>query len=173
MKTNRMTFAALLLLAVGSLSTLAQAADTKSGLKAADETFVKKTGAAGMAEVKLSTLASQKAERADVKELAEMMVKDHTMMNTELTALAQQKGVEMSAVIDPKAAETFQDLEKKSGKDFDKAYLSHLEDAHKGCISDFEDAEKNATDGEVKAWASKGLPALRAHLAKIKDLESK
>jgi putative membrane protein len=171
MKTNRMTFAVLLLLAAGSLTTIA--ADQKSSLKSADEKFVKKAAASGTAEVKVATLGTQKAERADVKELAQMLITDHTKANEELTALAQSKGVELSAVIDPKAAETFQKLEKKSGKDFDKAFLSQLEDDHQACISDFEDAEKNGTDGEVKSWASGKLPTLRAHLAKVKELEAK
>lgn len=173
MKTNTMTFAVLLVLAAGSLSTIAHADQHQSSLKAADETFVKKTGAEGVAEVKLATLGTQKAERTDVKELAQMLVTDHTRLNAELTALAKQKGVQLSAVIDPKAAETFQGLEKESGKDFDKAFLSHLEDAHKSCIAEFEDAVKDGVDGDVKAWASKTLPTLRAHLAKVKELEAK
>lgn len=172
MKSNPITFAILLALAVGNLTPSAGAADG-SGLKASDEKFIKEAGSDGKAEVKIATLGTQKASRTDVKDLATMLVTDHTKANTELSSLAASKNVELSAVIDPNAASTFQDLEKKSGADFDKAFLSHLEKAHKDCISTFEDAEKNATDSDVKSWASKTLPTLRAHLDKVKELESK
>ena len=171
MKTNHITFALAIALTLGSWADIS-AAD-KSGLKDSDVNFIKQAGAAGTAEVKLATLGTQKAERADVRDLAKMLVTDHTAVNAELTTLAQTKGVELSAVIDPKAAENFQDLEKESGKDFDKAFLSQLEKSHKTSISAFEDAEKNAEDGDVKAFARKTLPSLKAHLTQVKDLESK
>jgi putative membrane protein len=173
MKTNPVTFAILLAIAAGNLPFNASAADTQSGLKAGDEKFVKQAGAAGMAEVKIATLGTQKAERSDVKDLATQLVTDHTKANAELEALAKSKGVELSAVIDPKSASTFESLEKESGKSFDKAFLAHLEKAHKTCVADFEDASKNAADADVKAWAGKMLPTLRAHLDKVKELEAK
>ena len=173
MKANPINFAILLAVAAGNLAIIAGAADTQSGLKAGDEKFVKQAGAAGKAEVKIATLGTQKAERSDVKELATQLVADHTKANAELEALAKSKGVELSAVIDPKSASTFESLEKEHGKDFDKAFLSHLEKAHKTCTSDFEDASKNAVDADVKAWAGKTLPTLKAHLDKVKELEAK
>jgi putative membrane protein len=173
MKTNHVTFAILLAIAVGNLSAGVSAAENKSSVNSADEKFVKQAGAAGMAEVKIATLGTQKAERVDVKDLATMLVTDHTKANAELTTLAESKKVELSAVIDPKAASVFKDLEKESGKSFDKAFLDHLQSAHKDSISLFEDAEKNATDGDVKAFAGKTLPVLRGHLDKIKELAAK
>ncbi|MBN8417748.1 MAG: DUF4142 domain-containing protein [Verrucomicrobia bacterium] len=173
MKTNPITFAILLALAVGNLATIARADDKKSSLKASDEKFVKTAGMDGTAEVKLATLGTQKAERADVKELATMLVADHTKANEELSALAASKNVQLSAVIDPDAASEFKDLEKESGKGFDKAFLSHMQDSHKSAVSNFEDAAKNAEDADVKAWASKTLPTLKAHLDKIKELQDK
>lgn len=172
MKSNPITFAILLAIAAVNVTSIARAED-KSSLKAADEKFVKTAGASGMAEVKIATLGTQKAERADVKELATMLVADHTKVNAELSALAESKKVQLSAVIDPSAADTFKDLEKESGKGFDKAFLDHLEKSHKDSIANFEDAEKNGEDAEVKSWASKTLPALRTHLDKVKELKAK
>jgi putative membrane protein len=171
MKTNSMTFAILLAFTAGSLVTIANADEKKSSLNSADEKFIKRTGEAGTAEVKLATLGTQKAERADVKEFATMLVTDHTKVNEELAKLAQTKGVELSAVIAPNAAETFQGLEKESGKGFDKAFLAEMEKSHKASIAAFEDAEKSAADSEVKSWASKTLPTLKAHLSKIQELQ--
>ncbi len=145
----------------------------KSSLESSDEKFIKTAGMGGMAEVKLAELGTQKASSSAVKEFAEMIVKDHTAANAELKKLADSKGVELSAVIDPKHAEKFQKLEKYSGADFDKEFTSEMVSGHKTTVSDFESAAKNAKDGEVKAFADKMLPTLRAHLDKAKELNSK
>ena len=91
----------------------------------------------------------------------------------ELKGLAATKGVELSAVIDPKHADTFQSLEKSSGAEFDKEFLAAVVSGHKKCVSNFETASTDAKDADVKAWAAKMLPGLKAHLEKAKDLQAK
>jgi putative membrane protein len=138
-----------------------------------DSKFIKKTGDAGMAEVKLAELGTQKAERSDVKELAKMMVDDHNKANSELAALAKSKGVQLSQMIPEKGADKFKDLENKKGADFDKAFLDQMEKEHKKMVDDFEDAQKDVKDGELKAWIDKTLPTLKAHLDHVKQAKGK
>ena len=145
----------------------------KEMLDAADVKFVKTESAAGSAELKLAGLGVQKAGRADVKAYAEMLVTDHTQAHKELSALATTKGVEVSAVISPKHAEEFQKLEKASKADFDKEFLADMISDHKKCVSKFEEAAKDAKDSDVKMWAEKMLPTLKAHLAKATELAAK
>ena len=174
MKTNPIaaSLALFIALAFGAFQSMAWAAD-KDMMDASDTKFIKKTSDSGMAEVKLATLATQKAERADVKEFANMLVSDHSKANEELASLAKTKGVEVSAMIPAKAADAFKDLENESGKNFDKAFLDKMEKDHKDCIDDFEKIEKSGKDGDLKAWVSKTLPTLRAHLDKVKELKGK
>lgn len=145
----------------------------KDTLNSADVKFVKHEAAAGMAEVKLAELGVKKAERADVKAYAEMLVTDHTKANEELAKLAATKGVELSDVLEPKHAETFQDLEKSNGADFDKKFLSEVTGSHKKCVKNFEEAAEDSKDADLKAWAAKMLPALKTHLEQAKELSSK
>jgi putative membrane protein len=147
------------------------AADNQGSVADKDAKFIKKTADAGMAEVKLAELGTQKAERADVKEFAKMMVDDHTKSNTELATLAKSKGVETSQMISEKGADKFKDLENEKGGAFDKAFLDQMEKEHKNMIDDFEDAQKDVKDGELKAWIDKTLPTLRAHLDHVKKLK--
>src|SRR4051794_378186 len=53
----------------------------------ADHAFVTKAAHGGMAEVKLGTLATEKAENADVKAFGQQMVTDHGKANDELKQL--------------------------------------------------------------------------------------
>ena len=116
----------------------------------------------------MAALGVKKAARADVRALAEKMVTDHTAANTELSALAKSKKVEASVVTDPDHTEILKDLENTdTGMDFDKAFLNEMESMHKKSIALFEDAAEDSKDGEVKAWAAKTLPTLRAHLEHV------
>lgn len=150
-----------------------RAEDNKSGLTSDEVKFIKHSAADGMAEVKIAGLAVKKAENAEVKAFAEMLVTDHTKVNEELKMLATNKNVDLSAVIDPKDAGTFQKLEKFSGAEFDKEYLGEVVSSHKKCLGAFEDISKESKDADVKAFADKIIPTLKAHHDKAKELHSK
>ena len=168
----RFSTATLALCAMFMLASHGSAAE-KDTLDSSDVKFVKRAAASGMAEVKVAELGVKKAENADVKAFAQMIVTDHTKVNEELKSLAATKGVELSAVIDPKHADTFQKLEKSTGKEFDKELLETMVSSHKKSVSNFEDAAKDAKNADVKVFAEKTLPALKAHLDKAKELASK
>lgn len=164
--TNTLALCAALIFASNGIS-----AD-KDTLDSSDVKFVKQEAAASMAMAKLAGLGAQKAARTDVKAFAEMIVKDHTTANEELAKLAATKGVELSAVIAPKYAEAFQNLEKTESADFDKEFLNVAVSGHKKCVSSFENAAQSATDSDVKSWAEKTLPMLKAHLVQAQELSS-
>ncbi|TDU73349.1 putative membrane protein [Prosthecobacter fusiformis] len=165
------TLGAALVCAFAGLSlvtTQIHAADPKSTLNTGDEAFVKAASQHGMGEVQIAALGVKKSSREDVRALAEKLVTDHGAANTELATLAKTKGVMISAVTDPNDTETMKELENtNSGEAFDKAFLAQLEDDHEASIDLFEEAAKDSADAEVKAWAAKMLPTLRAHLSEI------
>lgn len=161
---------ALTACAIGFISAPASAAEQKTVTNAADTKFIKEVGEANKGELKMAELGTQKAERADVKEFATMLVTDHTKCGMELSNLAQSKGVEISAIVAADAAEGFKDLEKKSGKDFDKAFLDKMIDAHQDLISKFEDMQDDAADAQLKSWIETTLPKLKSHLERAKEL---
>ena len=172
MKLSRLTFVATLTCAVISLCSNSMASD-KDTLPASDVKFVKHEAAAGMGVVKVSELGVKKAKNADVKTFAEMLVKDHTGANEQLTALAKTKGVELSSSLDPECAETVQKLEKQSNEEFDKAFLAAIVKGHKKCINNFEDTEKSTKDADLKKWVGTMIPVLKAHLATAEALGPK
>jgi predicted outer membrane protein len=145
----------------------------KSSLNSADESFVKQAGQMSKDEMKIAELGTQKAERTDVKGLAEMLMKDRTAMNTDLSQLAETKHVPLSAVISPASAQKFKNLEKYFGIDFDRAFVGMMEGAQQSAISMFEKAEKKVADADLKVWFSRNLASLRLNLDQIKDLKSK
>ena len=172
-QTTLLTSTTLALCAAAFMFTTNSMAAEKDTLSASDVKFVKQEAAAGSAVVKIAELGVKKAERADVKAFAEMLVTDHTKGCDDTKALATKKGVELSTVIAPSHAETYQKLEKYSGKEFDKEFLATVVSGHKKCVGNFEDASTGAKDADVKAWANKVLPGLKSHLEKAKELAAK
>jgi putative membrane protein len=141
--------------------------DKKPAVSTGDEKFIKNTAESGMIEVRLSELATQKASRPDVKEFAQMLVTDHSMLNEGLKALASSKAVQLSAIIAPTGAAKFKELETfQTGKAFDNEFLSYTASSHRRMVREFEEAAKDVADADLKAWINKSLPTLRTHLDK-------
>lgn len=174
MKSHKLPFLATIFAALAMMTISTHAADPKSVLDSADEKFVKTASQHGMGEAQISALGVKKSARADVKMLAEKMVTEHTAINTQIADLAKNKGVQLSTVTDPSDTSTMKDLENTAtGKDFDAAFLNQLEESHKEAISLYEDAAEGSKDADVKAWAAKVLPDLKAHLEAVQAAQKK
>jgi putative membrane protein len=61
----------------------------------------------------------------------------------------------------------------KSGKDFDMEFVRMAIADHQKDIAEFERAANSAGDSDVKVWAAKMLPTLRAHLKDAQSMQSK
>ncbi len=139
-------------------------------LAAGDEIFVKKAASGGMLEVKLGEAAKEKASSQDAKDFAAMMVADHTKANDDLKSIATSKGAEVPTDLNAKDKASFDKLSKLSGAEFDKAYAKDMVKDHKEDIAEFERASKSLKDPDLKAFAEKTLPTLKAHLEHAEKL---
>jgi putative membrane protein len=82
-------------------------------------------------------------------------------MNNSLLAFAAKSGVRVTTgTIKPQNI---------GEKDFNRAYLRMVEQAHQSDIADYEKESKSGGDAELRSWAAKNLPVLKAHLAMIRD----
>ena len=156
---------ALVLAAAASLA-LAQ---DKSAIDKVDKNFIEKAAAGGMLEVQWGQLAETKAQNPDIKTYAAMLVKDHTAANDELKALAQSKGVTMPTALPRHEQGQLDKLGK--AKNFDQEFVEENIEDHKKDVKDFEKASQSAKDPEVKAFAAKTLPTLKAHLQQAESLQ--
>jgi putative membrane protein len=135
-----------------------------------DADFVRMASAAGMAEVTLGKIGSEKGQSAAVKQFGQQMVTDHTSANEKLAAIASQKGAAVSAepmTPDRNAAARIQNL---SGAEFDKAFSERMVMDHKKVIAMFEKEAKSGKDPDIKAFATQTLPVLQHHLEMAKQL---
>ena len=126
-----------------------------------DAQFIARAVGGNEAEIENGKMAMKKAHGAEVKKIAARMVSDHTKMNNSLLAFAGKNGVRVTTgTVKPQNI---------GEKDFDRAYLQMLEQAHQTDIADFERQAKTGGDTELRSWAARNLPGLKAHLAMTRD----
>jgi putative membrane protein len=163
-------YLATTVLAAGIITAQTTSDDQNGGkLSAGDQAFIQAVATAGMTEVAVAKLGIERASDVNVKSYAQKLFDDHTKMNTELTAIAQKKGVAIPAVKSGSGAETA--LSSATGKDFDRLFLKHMVDEHEKAVALFEQ-QQNTSDMDLKTFIDTNLPTLRSHLEQAKSLQS-
>ena len=134
--------------------------------------FMTKAASGGTLEVQLGQLALRQGSNQRVKDFGAMMVRDHGKANDELKGIASSKNVTLSDSLMPEHKKHLQHLQNRKGAAFDKEYMSMMVEDHQKDVGEFEKASNNLADGEVKAFATRTLPTLRAHLDSAKNVNS-
>jgi len=129
-----------------------------------DADFLVNAAEINLTEIELGTLATTNSQVAEVKELGKMMVDEHTKALNDLKAMAEKKMMTIPTELTADGKDEYKKLSEKTGKDFDKKYCDMMVSGHKNAINKFERASEKSQDGDIKAWATSMLPALRTHL---------
>lgn len=138
------------------------AADTSLSSKASE--FVKEASQANMAEISLAQLAQQKSQSSDVKNLAQMIQRDHQQAEAKLQTIAQAHGMTLDQNPSWSQRRSQEKLEKLTGADFDQQYTKDMLEGHVANIKKFQKASQKIEDTDVKQYAQDCLPTLQAHL---------
>ena len=156
----------------GNSTTGINASAPRASISEGDRVFMTKAAGGGLYEVEVSKLAEQKASDQGVKEMASMLVKDHSAANSELMQLASSKGVTLPDKMPADKQAVIKKLSGRSGASFDTEYMRMVGISdHQKDIRLFENGSRNAKDPELKAWIDKTLPTLRAHLSHAKGMK--
>jgi putative membrane protein len=136
-----------------------------------DRKFIEDAANGGMFEVQIAQLAASKAQDANVKSFASMLVDHHTAANNELVKIANAKGVELPAAPKRSLRRDIEKLGKKNGAQFDREFVRNVGiKAHEKDIKMFQKASKDVKDPDLKAFVDKTLPVLQQHLAAAQKL---
>ena len=142
-------------------------------LTSTEVAFIKEAGAGNAAEIKMAELALKNAESQDVKDFAQMMIKDHSEANDDLTVVAKNHNIDFP----PDAPEKEKALGKKmldvKGAAFDKAYMKHAVEDHTQDVADYKKAEKQVKDKKLVEYVNKTTPVIEGHLKMAKEVDAK
>ena len=151
--------------------------------------FVNEVSMVSHAEVQLATLALQRAQSAEVKQFAQMMIRDHTRSGTELKQAVAQHNVTMTEHMDDTHQSLMDRLENLLGDEFDREYMAAMVEGHRdakdlmesrandrrptGTPGSQADNHDEALDNAVSQWASKTLPTVNQHLQRAEEIRDK
>lgn len=155
-------------LPVAGFSLLLAGASAWADMSAQD--FVDNASAAGMAEIETARIALDRGQSTEVKNFAEMMIKDHTGANDELMEIAQRKQLEVADSPDAMNKAKAMILEMREGEAFDEAYARNQVNAHEQVIELYEEAAEGVDDEDLKSFAKEKLPTLKKHLEAARKL---
>lgn len=136
-----------------------------------DSEFLVDQAEINLAEIELGKLAQQKGTNPEVKKFGKMLVDEHTKAASEVSALAKAKNFTLPTSLTEDGQEEYKKLNEKSGLDFDKKFVDMMVDGHEKAIDKLQKASKDATDADVKLWASNNIAGLTAHLEHAKLLK--
>jgi putative membrane protein len=144
-----------------------------------DAAIVTVLAAADTAEIAPSQLAVEQAQEAQVRQYAEMMLRDHGMLSDSLRALTQAEGItpdpgRESEQLETQTRATLEGLRSLSGAAFDSAYVAAMVQSHEAAL--------NAIDSQLLPAASnpalrtaieqKVRPTVAAHLEQAEQVQS-
>lgn len=175
--------------AVGTAGEGANADADRNNVSAGARDWVNDRALAGMTEVRLGELASQKGMNADVKAFGKMMVSDHTKANDSLKQVATQHNIPLPAELDNEHRDKIDKFSKLTGAQFDREYMKTMVDDHENTIEALEDrldkegtdenptymAKKNdnRVDAALNQWSATVIPTVHKHLTRAKQLNDK
>jgi len=137
-----------------------------------DTIFATKAAVSGMAEVALGKIAAEKGTDSSIKNFGKMMVMDHGKANAELMSIAKSKNIMLPAGLDAEHQTQSDSLGRENGKDFDRAYARMMIAGHQKTLTLMQSEASSGKDRELKAFAAKTAPIVKAHLAEIKKIQS-
>ena len=151
---------AALVLAVGCA---AHAADTPADpkLSGTDRHFITHATEDGLAEVELGRLAQQNGAHSAVKDLGRRSEAGHARANQELGAIAARYGISVPTQPGSRHQSDIKKFSRLKGADFDREYADHRVRQLEKAVALFEKQARNGDAAELRAYASKTLPALQ------------
>lgn len=138
-----------------------------------DKQFIMKSSEGSMAEVELGKLALQKSQNPDVKQFAQKMVDDHTMLMNNMKPFADQMGVKPPTKLNAKHQQLETRLKSLSGDKFDKEYIKAMVADHHHDLGEFMAEESKATDPSFKQTVTQGTQVIREHTQMIDEIAKK
>jgi putative membrane protein len=160
--------------AIGVIAILSLAATAAYAKSMPAQDFVTKASIANMFEIETSKLALDRAQRDDVKSLANMMVEDHTKTGERMKDVlaAANSSAKPAGALDSKHQKMMDKLEAASDEKFDAEYLKIQNDAHKDAVNLFSDYSKSGKDAALKDFATETLPTLQQHWEHVREVKS-
>jgi putative membrane protein len=163
MDMKRVTLLAVTMACSAALSCPAFAADNITAK------FVKNAAIGGMFEVQSSKAALTKAQDPKIKNLAQMLIDDHSAANEKLKKIAAKENISVPSQLDTKHQGELDTLRETKGS-FAQPFIQMQRKAHEEAITLFKRYADHGDDAALKSFAKNTLPTLEKHRTAIQKI---
>jgi putative membrane protein len=162
-----------------TLATSPTTPPAQSAAVLSDTDILRITKTANDADIEGGNMAKSKGQNADVKSYGQLMISDHTALNTQGDSIARR--AQLTPTDNPASQQLMsehqaaaQRLQALSGAEFDKAYIAHEVDMHQKLLNTLDQTLiPSAQNAELKSALTGARAKVEAHLNRARDIQAK
>ena len=133
--------------------------------------YVAMAASSDLFEIRSSELALSRSQRADVRQMAQMLVRDHTNSTQQISLAATSSGFTPPPPrLLPPHADMLQRLQNASGARFDRMYLAEQVPAHEMALRLHQNYAANGDTPALRTVAAAIVPVVQGHLTHARQL---
>jgi putative membrane protein len=133
--------------------------------------YVEMAAASDLFEITSSELARNRAQRAEVKAFAQMMIDHHRQTTARLSAAAAMAGTMPTPDLMPMQTRMMAELQASSGASFDQVYMRQQVEAHQMALALHSNYSRNGDTPALRAVAAEAAPIVQQHLDRARQLD--
>jgi putative membrane protein len=134
--------------------------------------FIHEASQARIMDREQGKLAAQRGTSRLLKDYGSLIVTDQTRMLNDLKQIASRKEFKLATVLDKRKTEGLSELHQLHGEKFDEKFIKMMITDHKRDIKKLEKATRSK-DADIQVFATKYLPVVKGHLAKLQAIADK
>jgi putative membrane protein len=131
-----------------------------------DIQFVKQATESGRTEVQSAREALPQLQKPELRQIAEMLVSDHSNANAKLSKIAETKGWPVPA---PRA--TAAPPAGTAATNFDAKWTAEMIEGHEKSVALYRAQATGGEDKDLRKYANETLPTIERHLAQLRSLQ--
>jgi putative membrane protein len=131
-----------------------------------DLQFVRQAAESSRKEVDSAREALPQLKEPQLRQIAQMLVTDHSNANEKLARLAEQKGWPLSAASAAAAPPSG-----TASSDFDAKWTAEMIAGHERSVAMYRAQAQSGEDKDLRKYARETLPTIERHLAQLRSLQ--
>ncbi|UNX55089.1 DUF4142 domain-containing protein [Georgenia sp. TF02-10] len=135
-----------------------------------DTTWMVAAHQSNLAEIAAGTAAQEQASSPEVREMGATLITDHQKLDADLTAAAEQLGVDLPDAPTPEQQAALEQVKAQQGAAFDTAWIASQIEGHQMTIAATTQEISAGTDPTVVALAEAASPVVQGHLDHLRQM---
>lgn len=135
-----------------------------------DATWMVAAHQSNLAEIAAGTAAQEQATSDDVREMGAMLIADHEKLDADLTAAAEQLGVDLPDAPTPEQQAALEEVKAQQGEAFDTAWIASQIEGHQMTLAATRQEITAGQDPTVIDLAEAATPVVQGHLDQLQQI---